>query len=111
VYTKEHIINGHIKVVYVCSDSNTCTAIGDLPALHWCFDVDSELSISELRLCYSKRLIINVEGSIVQVVIEGTEVLGKLRSISFIAYGVRSDLKPEALYRAVSEYIMNTCGN
>ncbi len=111
MYTKEYIINDHIKVVYVCSDRDACTVIGDLPALHWCFDEDDELSISESKLRYSRRQIINVEGNVVQVVIEGAEVLGKVRSISFIAYGVRSDLNPGVLYRAISEYIMNACNN
>ena len=110
MYTKEHIINDHIKVVYVCNNRDACIVIGDLPALHWCFDEVDELSISESKLRYSKRLTINVEGNKVQVVIEGAEVLGKVRSIGFIAYGVGSDLNPEVLYRAISKYVMNTCG-
>ncbi|MCD6428545.1 MAG: hypothetical protein J7L12_02890 [Desulfurococcales archaeon] len=111
MYTKEYVVNDHIKVVYVCNENGACIVIGDLPALYWCFDEDDELSVSESRLCYSKRLTINVEENVVQVVIEGAEVLGKVRSVSFIAYGVRSNLNPEVLYRVISEYVMSVCSN
>jgi len=111
VYTKEHIVNDHIKLVYICSNDNVCTVIGDLPALSWCFDKGDELSVSESRLCYSRRFTINIKGSTVEVVIEGAEVLGELKSISFVAYGVKGDMNPEVLYKAVSEYVINICSN
>ena len=108
VYIKEYVIDDHVKIVYIC-DGSECLVIGDLPALEWCFEMNDELSISEVKVCYSEKLIVEIEDSTIQVVIEGAEVLGRLRSISFIAYGVRSDLEPEAIYRAVINHINSVC--
>jgi len=108
VYVKEYVVDDHVKLVYVCN-SNECLVIGDLPALEWCFEVGEELSIGEVRLCYSRRSEIDVMGDSVHVVIEGAEVLGQLRSVSFVAYDVRGDLRPEALYKAVVNYVNTAC--
>jgi len=105
---KEYVIDDHIKIVYIC-DGSECLVIGDLPALDWCFEINDELSISEVKVCYSEKSVVEIKENTVQVVIEGAEVLGKLRSIGFIAYGVRDSLEPKAVYRAVINYISSVC--
>ena len=108
MFTKEYVINEHIKVVYVCGDNGNCVVVGDLPALPWCFDVEGELSVSTSKLYY-KSIRVDIEGRSTRLVIEGAKVLGSLRSIGFVAYDVESNVRPDILYSKVSEHVIKMC--
>lgn len=102
---KEYVIRDFLKVVVVCSEEPH--AVGDLPGLPYCFSCDKSISIGEDRLCYSEEI---PSPSGKRVVIEGTKVLGELRSVSYVVKGVDCSIDPEELYEEVSALIGSLCG-
>ncbi|MCC6046787.1 MAG: hypothetical protein LM571_01150 [Desulfurococcaceae archaeon] len=104
MYTREYVVQGFIKLLLVCSEEPH--VVGDLPALPYCFGCSKFLEVDGVRVCYSEELTLP---SGVTVVVSGTEVLGELRSVSFVARNVTCDVDPGSLLRAVEDYIMSTC--
>ena len=101
----EHIIDDFIKIVFVC-ENEKATVVGDLPALPWCFECSEELVCSSARICRSsiKRI------GRYEVVIESTNIEGKLKSIGFLAYNVKCNEDPRTLYESIRNYIVEMCG-
>ncbi len=104
----EYFVREFIKIVYVCERSKGI-AIGDLPALAWCFKCKEKLSLdsAESFLCNSQEFRVGP----LRVTIEGTHVMGKLRSIGFIARGIDCRERPERVYEVVEELIKEVCGS
>lgn len=105
VHFREHVIRNFLKVVIVCSEEPH--AVGDLPGLPYCFSCDKSIAIGEDRLCYSREISLP---SGRRVVVEGTEILGELRSVSYLVKGVDCSVNPEELYEEVSALIAGLCG-
>lgn len=104
VYFKEYVVRDFLKVVVICSEEPH--AVGDLPGLPYCFSCDKSISIGEDRLCYSEEML-SPCGK--RVVIEGTKILGELRSVSYVVKGINCSIDPEELYRDVSALIDDLC--
>ncbi len=101
---REHVVCDFLKVVVVCSEEPH--AVGDLPGLPYCFGCERSLSIGGDRLCYSDEMPLP---SGRRVVIEGTEVLGELRSVSYVVRGVNCSVDPRELYEEVSALVLSAC--
>ncbi len=104
MFFREHVVRDFLKVVVVCSEEPH--AVGDLPGLPYCFGCEKSLSIGGDRLCYSEEMPLPSGG---RVIIEGANVLGELRSVSYIAKGVECSVDPERLYEEVSALITRIC--
>lgn len=103
---REHVVRDFMKVVIVCSEEPH--AVGDLPGLPYCFGCDKSLSIGDVVVCYSNEISLPSGG---RVVIEGTKVLGEIRSISYIVKGIECSIDPEKLYEEVVELVEKLCSN
>lgn len=103
-YFKEYVVRDFLKVVVVCSEEPH--AVGDLPGLPYCFRCDKSISINKDKVCHSEEIPLPSGG---RVIVEGTEVLGELRSISYIARGIDCSLDPEKLYREVADLVVSLC--
>lgn len=106
MYTREYVVRGFIKLLLVCSEEPH--VIGDLPALPYCFSCSKILEVEGIRMCYSEELTLP---SGITVVVGGTEILGELRSISFLARNITCDVDPDSLLRDVENYITSRCSN
>ncbi|MEM0066319.1 MAG: hypothetical protein QXT76_05280 [Sulfolobales archaeon] len=103
-YYKEYVVRDFLKVVLVCSEEPH--AIGDIPSLPYCFGCDKSISVGKDRVCYSEEITLP---SGKKVVIEGAEVLGVLRSISYIVKEIECSINPEELYEEISAFIREYC--
>ncbi|MCX8208380.1 MAG: hypothetical protein RMH84_03610 [Sulfolobales archaeon] len=104
-YYREYVVRDFLKVVVVCSEEPH--AIGDLPALPYCFKCEKSISAGGFRLCYSEEVALP---SGRRVVVEGAEVLGEMRSVSYVIRGVDCSVDPEELYEEVSALVERVCG-
>ncbi|MCX8184929.1 MAG: hypothetical protein RMI56_00050 [Sulfolobales archaeon] len=105
-YCKEYVIRDFLKVVVVCSEEPH--AVGDLPGLPYCFKCVKSVSTSDSRLCYSEEITLP---SGRRVVIEGAEVFGEMKSISYIVRGIDCSIDPEELYEETSTLVLSVCRN
>ncbi|MEM2007406.1 MAG: hypothetical protein QXG17_06490 [Sulfolobales archaeon] len=101
---REHVVRDFLKVVVVCSEEPH--AVGDIPGLPYCFSCDKSVTVGEGRVCYSGELALP---SGKKVVIEGAEVLGVLRSISYLVREIECSVNPEELYEEISAFIREYC--
>ncbi len=106
VEIREYVVRDFMKVVIVCSEEPH--AVGDLPGLPYCFGCDKSLSIGDVVICYSNEISLPSGG---RVVIEGTKVLGEIRSISYIVKGIKCSTDPEKLYEEVVELVEKLCSS
>lgn len=103
-YYREHVVREFLKVVVVCSEEPH--AVGDLPGLPYCFKCLKDVSAGSSRLCYSEEIVLP---SGRRVVVEGAEVLGEMRSVSYVVRGIDCSVDPEELYEEVSTLVMDVC--
>lgn len=104
VRVREYTVNDFLKIVIVCS--NNPHAVGDLPALPYCFSCDKSMFLGEVRLCYSEEIVLP---SGERLVVEGSEVMGKLKSVSYIVKGIDCEVSPEELYAKISNFVERAC--
>lgn len=103
---REHVVRDFMKVVIVCSEEPH--AVGDLPGTPYCFSCDRHLSVGDVVVCYSDEIPLPSGG---RVVIEGTKVLGSVRSVSYIAKGIECSTDPEKLYEEVVALVERICSH
>ena len=104
VQVREYTVDGFLKIVIVCSDEPH--AVGDLPALPYCFSCDKQVILDGTRLCYSQEMVLP---SGERVIVEGGEVMGEFRSVSFVIKGIDCEASPEDLYSKVSDAVKDAC--
>lgn len=101
----EHVVSDFVKIVYVCSDDGSAEALGDLPALPYCFTRSECVRVRDAEVCWSEWLRIND----LQARIEGAVVEDGFASISFQVRGIKCGDDPEKLYQLVREHVLKTC--
>jgi len=100
----EHVVNKHVKVVYVCGDRSSY-AIGDLPALPWCFKCVDRVSLGDTYVCWSEDIRVNE----MVLRVEASKVKGSLRSIQFILLNIDCGASPEEILNLVKKAISERC--
>ncbi|MEM0014528.1 MAG: hypothetical protein QXX81_00360 [Zestosphaera sp.] len=101
----EYVVKDFVKVVYLCNDDGSAEALGDLPALPYCFTHSECVGAGSTKVCWSEWF----EVGVLQVRVESAAVGGDLASISFQARGVRCGDDPERVYSLVREHVLKTC--
>ncbi len=101
----EHKVGSFIRISLICK-GDSCSVVGDLPADPWCFNTGSELRVKDSVVLWSEP--INVDGLRIRVC--GTYVGNELKSVLFIAEGVKPSVNLENLLNKVRSFIKNECG-
>jgi len=101
----EHIIHNYLKVTYICEEG-VGEVIGDIPGGPFCFEKYECVEESGQKVCLTAE--IPAQG--ITLRFEGAKIFGELRTIRFIAYGVKCDADPIQLYTKAKELLQRTCG-
>ncbi len=101
----ERSVYEFVKVVFVCDDEDSAEALGDLPALPYCFTSSECIKTNETEVCWSEWLRI---GDLL-VRVESSTVGGLPASISFHARGVKCGDDPRKVYDLISEHLNDVC--
>ncbi|MEM2020646.1 MAG: hypothetical protein QXP80_00265 [Zestosphaera sp.] len=101
----EHLIYEFIKVIFICDNGDSAEALGDLPALPYCFTSSECVRIDKTEVCWSEWL--KIKDFLVRV--ESSTVSGLPTSISFHARGVKCSDDPKKVYDLISEYLNDVC--
>ncbi|PUA33322.1 MAG: hypothetical protein B7O98_02520 [Zestosphaera tikiterensis] len=104
-YVLEHIVEEHVKIVYVCKAEGHGDVIGDVPGLKYCFSKQDCLEVNSSLICWSPWMLVDD----LEVRFEGAYVGDELKTIAFQARNVNCSLSPEDLYSKVINILSNLC--